>query len=214
MPVEEGAWFQGMTELMVSFPIAEEPEEAKAIRGQVYRRELQPYLTDHQWRYAVSEAIRTERWFPQVSVLMEWAQAAPPPPPPPSAGRLYGGFGCESCEGTGFEHFERSGYSFVRHCPRGCKPYNPKLDGPRGSQRVEEWRPGSDSGDGWVDVTAERQRRREPDPVTVSALERVRAICRQRYGAGDKAFSYPGIVEDIAAEKAELVGARQPGEEG
>jgi len=122
---------------------------------------------------------------------------------------------CPDCDDTGFEPFERGGYSWVRHCPRGCKPHR-HTDGPR-APRVEEWRPGSDSGDGWVDVTAERQRSRAADPVAVSALERVKAICRQRFAAGDKAFSYPGIVEDIAAEKAEkaeLVGARQPGEEG
>jgi hypothetical protein len=45
-------------------------------------------------------------------------------------------------------------------------------------------------------------------------LERLEAICREHYAAGDKRYAYPGIVEDIAAEKAEPVGPRQPGEEG
>lgn len=71
-----------------------------------------------------------------------------------------------------------------------------------------------DSVDGWVDVS-ERYNRREPDPVTTSALERVRAICRQRYLAGEKQYAYPGIVDDLKAEQAELVGSvRVPGEEG
>lgn len=69
--------------------------------------------------------------------------------------------------------------------------------------------------EGWIDPAPVLRQRRQVGLVGPSAEERVRAICRQRFAAGDKAFSYPGIVEDIAAEKAEPIGAnRVPGQEG
>lgn len=65
-------------------------------------------------------------WFPPVVRLLEFGAAAPVQEvrrlPAPE---------CELCEGTGFEPFERSGHMWVQFCPRGCKPHNAKLDGPK-----------------------------------------------------------------------------------
>ena len=113
--VSDQAWMQGMTELGVAFPNAAEEREAKALRGSVYRRGIAPYLTDHQWRYAVSEAIRSERWFPGVAVLLDYARSAPPPP---NAG-LLGAAACSRCDGTGFAPVIAEGP--VRVAPCGCR---------------------------------------------------------------------------------------------
>ena len=121
MPVSEQAWMQGMAELGACFPARDEELEETALRAQAYRRELQPYLIDHQWRHAVSETIRTERWFPQASVLLDLAMAAPPPP---SAG-LLAAARCAMCDDTGFELEERDGRTWAAPCSR-CRP---RVDG-------------------------------------------------------------------------------------
>lgn len=117
MAVSEAAWIQGMTELGAIFPARDEDEAETTIRGQVYRREIQPSLTDHQWRHAVSEAIRMCEWFPPVVRLLEFGMAAPV-----MDVRRLAAPECPLCENTGFEPFERGGHAWVRFCPRGCRP--------------------------------------------------------------------------------------------
>lgn len=151
MPVQESAWLQGMVELVAAFPVTDETDETRAIRGQVYRRELQPYLTDHQWRYAVSEAIRSERWFPQVAVLVDLAKGSPPEPRPQIRGALPE-YECRECDGTGFEPFERSGYKWVRHCSRGCKPLRPEEKTQRRRPVEAQAWTGAMAGLGWDDA--------------------------------------------------------------
>ena len=41
--------------------------------------------------------------------------------------------------------------------------------------------------------------------MTLTALERVRMICREQVRSGRKEFRYPGIEEDMAAEEKEAV---------
>ena len=117
MPVSEQAWTQGMAELGAAFPAREEELSETALRGDVYRKALQATLTDRQWSHAVSEAIRMCEWFPMAARLVEFGATTPPPTvlkfTQPS-------MVCSHCEGTGFEPFERGGYSWVRYCPRGC----------------------------------------------------------------------------------------------
>lgn len=76
--MEDRAWVDGMAELLASFPSQDQDEAVLAKRGEVYRRELGS-LTDEAWLYAVREAIRSERWFPTVAVLLEHARRAPAP---------------------------------------------------------------------------------------------------------------------------------------
>jgi hypothetical protein len=75
----EQAWLKGMAELAASFPDRDEAPEVKAIRGQVYRREL-ARLTDETWLYAVRSAIQSEKWFPSVAALLDYANDAPEAP--------------------------------------------------------------------------------------------------------------------------------------
>lgn len=117
MPVSAVAWMQGMAELGACFPARDEELEETALRAQTYRREIQPFLTDHQWRHAVSAVIRTDRWFPQASVLIEQGSAAPPPP---NAG-LLSGPPCATCDGTSFELEERDGRMWATPCST-CRP--------------------------------------------------------------------------------------------
>ena len=111
MPVSEAAWMQGMAELDL-LPSREESDPQIALRGQVYRRDLKPHLTDHQWRHAVSAVMWTERWFPPLSLLRELGLAAPPPK---SAGLLSAPT-CETCRSTGFALVERDGRTWATPC--------------------------------------------------------------------------------------------------
>lgn len=79
MPITEAAWKKGMVELTL-LPSAEEDQAESAFRGSIYQREIQPRLNDNQWRHAVSEAIRNERWFPSVAALMAYGLACPAEP--------------------------------------------------------------------------------------------------------------------------------------
>jgi hypothetical protein len=109
--VTEGAWVTGMRELL-TIPGPDLSPEMQEERGRSYRRHLD-CLTDRQWTHAVAEAVRLEKWFPAVATLLEYGDTAPP--------MLVGrNEGCQLCEGTGFEPFERGGYAYVRFCPRGC----------------------------------------------------------------------------------------------
>lgn len=74
-------WLKGLEELMAAFPDRDLPEEVLEKRGEIYRRELAG-LTDEQWRFAVSEAIKSERWFPTVHSLLEFAESAGAPQRP------------------------------------------------------------------------------------------------------------------------------------
>ncbi len=145
MPVSNEAWARGMLELAL-LPSREESPEMEMLRADVYRRDLQPFTTDHQWRHAVSEAVRTLDWFPTANQLRTLAEGAPPPPPPAVRGYLAGGE-CPMCEGTGFEPFERSGYKWVRNCSAGCAPLrehekSQRRNRQREVETVGEWRAG------------------------------------------------------------------------
>lgn len=72
------SWNQGLQDLLAAFPDRDLDPAMLARRGEVYRREL-GHLTDAQWLHAVSEALRSERWFPPVSALLEFAATAPRP---------------------------------------------------------------------------------------------------------------------------------------
>lgn len=72
----DAAWIKGMAELAAAFPAKDQDQAVMATRGQVYRREL-GRLTDTSWRYAVSQAVQHERWFPTVAALLDYATDAP-----------------------------------------------------------------------------------------------------------------------------------------
>lgn len=85
--MKDEQWIRGMSELAASFPDRDLPEQVLAVRGDVYRRELD-HLDGDRWLFAVREAIRNERWFPTVAALLEYAESAGAPPvagllPPP-----------------------------------------------------------------------------------------------------------------------------------
>ena len=71
-------WIKGMSELAANFPDRDLPEAVLATRGDVYRRELGD-LSDETWLFAVREALRNERWFPSVAILLEYADGAGAP---------------------------------------------------------------------------------------------------------------------------------------
>ena len=158
--------------MRLCYPEQSRPEMDEAIRSQTYRKYLD-CLTDHQWEHAVGESLRLEKFFPAVSTLLEYAEHAPPT-------RLLDWTGeCGLCAGTGFEPFERGGVQYVRICPRGCKPHNDKLDGPK----PREYRAGA-----------------VPFPEAKGILERLQAICREKTAQGLEGFKYVGIEADMAAE--------------
>jgi len=190
MPVSNETWARGMLELAL-LPSREEDQAMETLRGDVYRRELQPFLTDHEWTHAVSEALRGGQWFPTIYELADHAKRAPAPPVPQTAGLLTGSFGCDLCEGTGFEPFTRGGYAFVRHCPRGCKPYRPE-DGPRGDSRVESWSAKSSPAE-----FGGTHSRPIPFPDAKGIEERLKAICREKTAQGIEGFRYVGIEADM-----------------
>lgn len=119
--------------------------------------------------------MRLEKMFPAVSTLLEYADHAPQAP------KLLDWTGeCGLCQGTGFEPFERGGYGFVRHCPRGCKSHNDKLDGPKPRDNRAPSEP--------------------PFPDAKGIIARLEAICREKTAQGIEGFKYLGIEADMAAE--------------
>ena len=140
--MDDTAWVEGMADLVASLQDREMTPELQERRGELYRRELQG-LSNHQWRWAVAEAIRTERWIPAVSVLLDLGHHAPPPvdksrmlPAPVDE--------CPLCEDTGWELFEQDGYTKARYCERGCKPLRPEekqeqYKRKRHVQRAQQW---------------------------------------------------------------------------
>ena len=167
----DGAWIQGMKDLLMLPDRDLEPAELEH-RGQTYRRHLQ-CLTDRQWFHAVSEAIRLEKMFPAVATLLEYGDTTPP--------QLVDWTGkCGLCDGSGFEPFERDGHSWVRYCPRGCKPHNDKLDGPKSrDNRTSDL----------------------PFPDAKGILERLQAICREKTAQWIEGFKYLGIEADMAVKE-------------
>lgn len=112
----EWAWVTGMKELL-TLPDRDLSPEMLEERGRSYRKHLD-CLTDRQWQYAVDRAIKAgDAWFPTVSKLLEYGDTTPP------ASRVlpWDAPVCDLCEGSGFQPFERSGHSWVRFCPRGCR---------------------------------------------------------------------------------------------
>lgn len=83
-------------------------------RGKVYRSHLDD-LDGRQWEFAVSEAIKRQRFFPTVSELRAYAADWEPPPLPRIAPP-----DCLICEGTGFEIVKLNAYEFARPCL--CRP--------------------------------------------------------------------------------------------
>ena len=119
-------------------------------------------------------------------------------PSAPQRPMLTGSFGCDLCDGTGFEPFERGSYSFVRHCPRGCKPYRSQ-DGPRGDARVEEWSAASYGQDFGKVAQRGASEPTVPSEAWPGIEARLKAICRAKVRAKVPEFRYPGIEEDMAA---------------
>jgi hypothetical protein len=74
--MQDATWVRGIGDLAVSFPDRDQDPEVLEARGGVYRRELGS-LSDEAWLYAVREAIRNERWFPTIAVLLDYAARAP-----------------------------------------------------------------------------------------------------------------------------------------
>ena len=186
---------QGMAELSChAVASSEETADRKAIRLRMWAEEL-AVLSDRQFRFAVREWVRSDGkgFWPTAGKLLEFGYQAPHEEAPEVRGYLPSGE-CSLCDGTGFEPFERSGYRWVRHCPRGCLPR--RDNGPRPEPQAEEWQPGA----GWT--KRPKQRREAPYPNAASTIERLQAICREHYAVGDKSFHYPGIEADIAAEEA------------
>lgn len=106
-------WVEGMKQLVVAFPDRDLPPEVLESRGETYRRHLDD-LTGAQWAHAVAEAVKSERWFPTIAALRDIAEGYMPPMvclPAPE---------CQTCSGSGWEHFERDGYAYVRQCH--CRP--------------------------------------------------------------------------------------------
>jgi hypothetical protein len=66
------SWTTGMHALVVAFPDREMNRGYASDRGALYRHHLN-HLTDEAWMHAVSEAIRTERWFPTIAALLDLA---------------------------------------------------------------------------------------------------------------------------------------------
>ena len=112
----ETAWIEGMKELLMLPSRDQEPITLEFL-GKTYRKYLD-CLTDRQWRHAVDETMRHDKWFPAVAALLERGDSCPAPVP-----RLqpWDHPVCPLCEGSGFEAFERGGYAYVRFCGRGCK---------------------------------------------------------------------------------------------
>lgn len=48
------------------------------MRGNVFQREVS-HLTDEVWAYAVSQALKCERWFPTPAAILEYAAEYEPP---------------------------------------------------------------------------------------------------------------------------------------
>lgn len=165
----EGAWLTGMRELL-TLPDRDLTPAMLEERGRSYRTHLN-CLTDHQWQYAVSEAVRLEKMFPAVATLLEYGDSAPP------AQLLDWSGECGLCEGSGFEPFERRGVRWVRHCPRGCKPHRSE-DGPK----------------------RERPAAEVPFPEAKGIIAKLEAICREKTRQGLDGFKYAGIEEHMAAE--------------
>src|SRR4030095_12131178 len=66
------AFREGIAAMLVAFPDREKSPNELALRSQVYRRVLD-HLTDEAFLYAVSEALRYERWFPVPSMLIDYS---------------------------------------------------------------------------------------------------------------------------------------------
>lgn len=87
----DAAWIEGMRQLaFLPDPITD--PEIKAERSALYRQELDE-LSDARWLYAARAAFRSERWFPTVAALFDYATAYRPDvagllPPPRSAEQL------------------------------------------------------------------------------------------------------------------------------
>jgi len=75
--VTDRAWVEGFRELQLAYPNREQAVDEADGRSALYRRHLDD-LTDEQWRHAVAEVIRAERWFPTVAALREYAEGYVP----------------------------------------------------------------------------------------------------------------------------------------
>jgi hypothetical protein len=70
----DAEWSRGWGELTVAYPQRDEASEQTALRASLYRKHLDD-LDPRAWLHAVTEAIRTEAWFPAVARLRECAGA-------------------------------------------------------------------------------------------------------------------------------------------
>jgi len=76
--VTDEAWVRGFGDLVLAFPNREQSSQEAQSRAVVYRRHLDD-LTDPQWKHAVAVVIRSERWFPTVAALRDYAETWTPP---------------------------------------------------------------------------------------------------------------------------------------
>lgn len=70
----DAEWSRGWGELTVAYPQRDEASEQTALRASLYRKHLDD-LDPPAWLSAVTQAIRTESWFPAVARLRECADA-------------------------------------------------------------------------------------------------------------------------------------------
>lgn len=73
----DSGWAAGIAKLLVAFPDRDQSAGVLQARGQVYREHLED-LSDEAWFWAVSEAVKGERWFPTVAALRDYAESYTP----------------------------------------------------------------------------------------------------------------------------------------
>lgn len=81
-------WAKGMADLIVMLPDSSPVDASvRTRRSQLYREHLDEF-SDAAWLHAVSLAVSTEKWFPSVATLREYAQSYTPAYPmlPPGRG--------------------------------------------------------------------------------------------------------------------------------
>lgn len=70
----DAAWAEGIADLVATLPDSSPTDEdVREHRSRVYRRHLD-HLSDTAWLFAVSEAIRHERWFPSAAALRDYGE--------------------------------------------------------------------------------------------------------------------------------------------
>ncbi len=82
------AWVLGIGDLVLAFSGADVPPDMLKAKGEVYRRHLD-HLSDEDWLRAVAMAVRSEKWFPSIASLVEYAAPVGPQLPEAAAVAVY-----------------------------------------------------------------------------------------------------------------------------